>query len=417
MKIKRIFASVFFVVLIFPYLSYAQSSSVYSSIGVGDPEYSFSSMSLGMGQTGVALALPDNIGLINPATWFNLQRTRFNLGISYKGLTIADNSGSVYNHYAQIKGFTFGFPISSVSGISAAIGLVPFTSLNYKLVNNFSLPGSSDNYNITYTGKGGISRTFIGASYKFPFDLGIGATFDYYFGNLDYKSTSSIVGSSRSLNQYEDLLTPDGLGATFGVVSPDLSSLLNIKKVSDIRVGLSFNYLGNLRTDSLITSTSSTSTDTVKGGTANLKIPMRIAAGLSFAINNDYLLSLDVISQPWQDFSYGGKKSDELRNALRIGAGMEYHPKEVIGGSFWEQLIWRAGLSYEQTQYKVNNTGINRMSVSAGLSVPLSYTNYIDLDFEYAIQGTVSSNLVRENIFTFNLGINLGQLWFIRQEY
>ena len=71
----------------------------------------------------------------------------------------------------------------------------------------------------------------------------------------------------------------------------------------------------------------------------------------------------------------------------------------------------------KQTQYKVNNTGINRMSVSAGLSVPLSYTNYIDLDFEYAIQGTVSSNLVRENIFTFNLGINLGQLWFIRQEY
>ncbi len=417
MKINRIIAFTVLVLFVFPRLGFGQSSSVYSSIGIGDIQNSFSSMSLGMGQTGAALALPDNIELINPATWYNLQRTRFNLGISYTGLMLKSNSGSGFNNFAQINGFTFAFPISHDLGISAALGIIPYSSLNYKLVNNFTIPGSSDSYNLTYTGKGGLSRTFIGASYKLPFGLGVGATLDYYFGNFDYNSTTSIYGASSSLNQYSKSLNPSGLGTTMGLVSPDLSSLVKLNKISDLRIGFSVNYLNYLRTDSLITSYTSSRTDTMMNGTANLKIPLRITAGLSFAINSKYLLSLDIASQPWENFAYGNQKTGELRNSLRMGAGFEYRPEIQMGASFWEQILWRAGLSYEQTQYKVNNTGINKMSVSGGLSIPFSYANYLDLDFEYAIQGTTSSNLVRENVFTFNLGINLGQIWFIRQVY
>ena len=417
MKLKRIIACIVFVVSIFPYSSFAQNSSVYSSIGIGDVRYSFSSMSLGMGQTGASLALPDNIELINPATWYKLNRTRFNLGIMYKGLMLKDNSGNGYNDFAQINGFTFSFPVSNELGISAALGVVPYSNIDYKLVQNFNVSGSSDNYNITYTGKGGLSKAFFGASYKFPFDLGIGATFEYYFGDITYNSVASIVGLSGSSSQYSKTLSPSGVGTTIGVISPDLSKVVSINNISNVRLGLSVNYLNDLRTDSLITSNSTAGTDTLNGGTANLKIPMRISAGISFAVNNNYLLSLDVVSQPWQNFSYAGIKSNELRNSLRVGAGMEYRPKEMLGASFWEQIIWRAGLSLEQSQYKINNTGVNRVSISGGLSVPLSYANYIDLDFEYALQGTVNSNLVRENVFTFNLGINLGQLWFIRRAY
>ncbi len=417
MKINRIIAFAVFTLLVLPYLSFAQSSSVYSSIGIGDIENSFSSMSLGMGQTGAALALPDNIELINPATWYKLQRTRFNLGLSYTGLMLKSNTNSGFNEYAQIKGFTFAFPISAEHGITAALGIVPYSSFNYKLEDNFSLQGSADSYNVTYTGKGGLTKTFIGGSYTLPFGLGIGATLDYYFGNLEYISSTSISGSNSTLNQFTKTLNPSGLGTTLGLLSPDLSSVLNIGKVSNVRVGFSLNYMNYLRTDSLITSYTSNRTDTLRGGSANLKIPIRISAGLSFALNKKYLLSLDVASQPWQNFAYGNQRSNELRNSVRLAAGFEYRPEEQMRSSFWEQLLWRAGLSYEQTQYKVNNTGINRMSVSGGLSVPLSYSNYIDLDFEYAIQGTTNSNLVRENVFTFNLGFNLGQLWFIRHEY
>lgn len=419
MKINRI--KIFFATLFLsaPIIAFAQSSSVYSSIGIGDPRYSFSSISMGMGQTGVSLAESDNLELINPATWYKLNRTRFNLGISYRGISLKDNITSGYNDDTQIDGFTLGFPISQELGIGAAIGMVPYSNIGYKIVNDnpIGAAGSNNTSRVTYEGKGGLSKTFIGASYKLPFDVVLGATLDYYFGKLNYTSNSEILGGTSSSIQYTKSLNPSGLGTTFGFLTPDLNNLLKLKDVSDFRLGVSFNYFSSLRTDSMYTSTSTVRTDTMSNGTAEMKIPTRISAGLSLAISKKYLLSLDIVSQPWENFSYAGAKSDELRNAFRLGGGFEYRPIPDLGDTFWEQVIWRAGLSYEQTQYKINNTGINQVAVSGGMSIPISYANFLDLDFQYALRGTTSSGLVKENVFTFNLGINLGDVWFLRRAY
>jgi hypothetical protein len=111
---------------------------------------------------------------------------------------------------------------------------------------------------------------------------------------------------------------------------------------------------------------------------------------------------------------------------LLISAGTEYRPIRELGASFWNQIILRGGLSYEQTQYVINNTGINQLAVYGGFSVPLSYANTIDIGVQYSTRGTTKvlpvsgSNdfipLNKESGFRIAIGLSLGDIWFVREE-
>ena len=155
---------------------------------------------------------------------------------------------------------------------------------------------------------------------------------------------------------------------------------------------------------------------TIGMGSVQMKIPLRISAGLSMVLDKKYLLSLDASSQAWSNYAFNDVKSSDLRNELRLSAGFEYRPKQELGLTTWQQIIWRAGLSYEQTQYQINNIGINQFAVSGGFSFPLSYSNTIDVAIQYGISGTTDSNLIKEKIIKVNVGISIGELWFLRRE-
>ncbi|MEJ2505221.1 MAG: hypothetical protein P8Y81_03030, partial [Ignavibacteriaceae bacterium] len=95
----------------------------------------------------------------------------------------------------------------------------------------------------------------------------------------------------------------------------------------------------------------------------------------------------------------------------------EYFPKTDISSSKWEQIIWRAGLSYETTQYVINGENIRQYSVFGGFSIPLGAANTFDLALQYSIRGTTDSDLVKENFYKINVGLSFGELWFLRNQY
>jgi hypothetical protein len=107
---------------------------------------------------------------------------------------------------------------------------------------------------------------------------------------------------------------------------------------------------------------------------------------------------------------------------MLVSAGVEYRATRELGSNFWDQIILRGGLSYEQTQYFVdpNNTGtrtgINQFSVFGGFSLPLSYANTIDIGLQYTSRGTTDASLIKENGFRIAFGISLGDIWFLRDE-
>jgi hypothetical protein len=411
------FIKIILLLLVFASISFAQSSSTYSRYGVGDIDYTYSSRSLGLGKTGVANLNRDFVELINPASWAALQLTRIEFSLALNGVRLTDNNNSTYYTNSDFKGFTFAFPISTKYGIGFASGLLPYSRISYNVVkkNTGATELGGDN-TITYKGEGGLTRLFMGASYKTPLDWILGLSVEYYFGRRTYSSSIKFDNSNFASAVFENDYRSTGFGTTLGLISEDLSKLLNSDLITNLRVGFAVNLISNLDTEISLTANPETAADTIYSGNSELTMPARVTGGFNLQLENEYNFNLEYIFQPWTDYKLANIKSPYLKDLHKISFGFEYVPVWRLSSSTWEQIIWRAGLSYESTQYKIMGNDINQYSVFAGLSFPLSFANTLDLGFEYSIRGTTDLNLLKENFYKLNVGISFGDLWFQREQ-
>ncbi len=398
---------------------FPQISSSYSRLGLGDMVYSYSARRAGMGQLGISVIDAAYISMLNPAGLTGLHSTRTEVGVMYNGLFLSNDNASSYSSSTDFSGATIAFPISMAHGISLSAGLIPYSNVSYQEENNYPGTNSASNgYNISYKGTGGLSKMVLGSSYRFPFDLSIGATVEYYFGELNYNSTISFPNdASLQTGTFTTRYRPRGFSTTVGLITPDLSKVIfGSENISDFRFGAVLSFSSNLLTDTSLIISSSLVDDTVQNSSITTKLPYRFAAGFSFVLNKKYLFSFDYLFQPWSKYALNGVTSSFMRDSYKISTGFEYRPELEAGQSFWEQVMLRLGLTYEQTQYNINGQGINKYSVMGGFSLPLSYQNTLDIAIEYSIRGTKDFNLLQEKIIKLTAGISLGELWFIRSD-
>jgi hypothetical protein len=394
----------------------AQQGSVYTRYGLGDIQSTYSARRLGMGQLGTSVSDEDFIGTLNPAGWNLLKMTRVEFGMAYNGLYVSDNSQKKFYAATSVTGFTMAFPVSTTYGVGMALGLIPVTSVDYQVINRTVDPNALvGDYDVTYKGSGGLSKIFVGSSYRLPFGLSIGAEFDYYFGNINYSSSVVFSGSNGVTADYTKTYKPKALGMTYGLISPDLLKESS-SFFSDLRIGVSTNLIFGASVDSLLTGASAVRIDTINFSSFDINIPYRINAGASVMLNKRFLVTLDYAFQPWKDFSINNIKSDYLRNMMMLSTGFEYRAPREPGSSFWSRIVFRGGFSYEQTQYFINNTAINQLSVYGGCSLPLSLGNSIDIGLQYHFRGEVANSLIKENGLKIAVGISLGDIWFLRDE-
>lgn len=391
----------------------SQSNSVYTRSGFGELEYGYSAKMIGIGNLGTALLDSDHLLVTNPASWSAISRTRIEFGIGYRGTLISDNIQSNYTSETDFKGFTFGFPVSREYGIGVVTGLLPYSRVSYEAVKDYPAENVIPAYKLLYEGKGGLSKLFLGSSFFLPFDFSAGITLDYYFGNQNYISTIEFAESEYINTTYENLRSSTGFGTTLGLISSNLAKTFDIKSLSDLRIGLSYNYIGKLNTDTLFTQTSLFLVDTVAISQTEMKIPARFTGGISFVLQDSYCFNFDYMFQPMSKYNFNNNTDINLKDASRYSAAFEYKPKKSIGMTEWEQMVWRFGLSYEQTQYVFNNKDINQFSVYGGFSYPLGIDNTLDLAVEYSNRGTTENNLLNENAIKVYLGISFGELWFL----
>ena len=357
------------------------------------------------------------VEILNPASWAALSLTRIEFSLVLNGVQLNDNSNTALYTDADFKGFTFAFPISKRLGIGFASGLLPYSRISYNVVQfNEAEETVGSDYTETYEGDGGLSRLFMGASVTIPFDWILGATLEYYFGKRTYSSTIEFDDASFLPAEYELDYRSTGFGTTVGLISQNFASLFNSESISNLRIGVSVNLISDLDTDTSLTINPTNVADTVFSGKTQMNIPMRITAGLTLQLSNAYSFNLDYIYQPWSEFTVAAVTSSFLRDVHKIGFGFEYKPVLGIGKSSWELIMWRAGVSYEQSQYIINGIGINQLSVFAGLTFPLGFGDSFDLGLEFSQRGKLEENLIQENFFRINVGFSFGELWFQRVE-
>ena len=396
-------------------LSVAQRTSTYTRYGVGDIYYSYSARTLAMGHSGTAMLNSDYVEILNPASWSSISKVRFELSFAYDELRLSNSDETKYYGDGLFKGVTFGFPISEVHRIGLAFGVVPYSRINYEVTENI-IDTITGNYNTTYLGKGGLSKIFIGSTYQLPGEFLLGATLEYYFGNIKYTSKLAFENTSYFPAEYELNYAPKGFGTTIGFITPDLSELLDSSSISNFRFGLSTNIVGKLNTDTSFVSRSSSVVDSISSGKTKMDVPMRLNAGLHITFVNVYNIALDYFYQPWTSFKLSEINQSNLSDVHRISLGFEYRPQRVPGISFWEQIMFRAGFSYEMSQYNFNGNELKQYSVFGGFALPLSPENTIDLGIEYSVRGTKENNLLEEKFLRINFGFSFGDIWFIRYD-
>ncbi len=410
MKIHKIILIILFLNTIL-----ASGGSIYSRFGLGDILHGYSARRIALGNPVTAVADADYISTTNPASWYKLVRTRFETGVNYYGMDITGNQGSAYYSETLFSGFVIGFPVSRDLGIGVTTGLIPVTNVNYEVVRSKSNEGVGS-YSEVLQGDGGISKFFLGSSFKLPGDFVVGASFEYYSGNLDYFTSIEFNESSLKDADFRTNFRYKGIGTTLGLITSDISGLFGTESISDFRFSFSFTYISELNTDTSLNASTSFGELAFSEGSTKTKLPIKVGLGTSFRLNRDYMVFADYNYQPWSDFEFNNNKSQNLRDLHKITIGLEYRNLEgFLQQSFWKQIIFRGGLTYERTHYQFNGTGIDEYSVSTGFGLPLGLGSFVDLGFQYGVRGTTESNLLKENFYRASISLNIGELWFVRQ--
>ena len=411
MKILKLF-----VLLAIPYsILLASGGSTYSRIGFGEFNYNFSARRAGLGGLGYSIVDKDFLSYTNPAGWNQLESTRFEAGYLVDAGNFSDKSNSAFYSNSYFNGMIFGFPISRDYGVTFTGGIVPYSNVKYDVTENVDSILVSP-HTASYSGTGGMSRLFFGTSLRMFNDFSIGAALDYYNGESKNSTTISFSSTStfKDIENTRDI-SYHGIGFTAGIISGDLSNLLSINFVKDWRIGISYSSKVDMSADSANVYSTTIGSYNESTGSLKANLPARIGIGTSFKFDKNYLFTLDYMSQSMEDFTWDGKKSISLQNANKLSFGMEYRPDYNENG-FWNQTMLRAGISYEKTPYKVSGYSVDQLSLTAGVSLPLSYGNTIDHGFQYSKRGTQDFSLVKENLYRFNVAISIGELWFIQVE-
>lgn len=394
---------------------FAQGGSIYTRFGKGDLVNDFFGRNVGLNGAANSVSSGDHISLNNPAGLYELKLTTFETGFDYNGYNISGNDNSILYSKTSFTGFVFAVPLERDLGIVMSAGLLPLTNVSYEIVEDIS-ETSYDPHSFTYSGQGGISKLFVSTSFKTPYDFVIGGTFNYYTGNIEYTGKVQFEsGSSYQDGSYVNKQGHHGLGATIGIISPDLSSLLG-GAISNFRIGGYYDFVADLTTDTTITSVTQTGDAIITTGTMDTEYPYTLSLGTGFTISEDYNIFINYLFQPWSKYKFGDKNVENLQDMLKLSAGFEYKKKTARKDNFWDNFVLRFGAGYQQTQLKLRNEAINMMSVSAGFGFPIGQSGNIDIGFMYGKRGTKNKNLFSEDVLQATFSINFGELWFIRRE-
>lgn len=417
-------------IILFSFLSIAAFSqtntySPYSRFGLGDLSRQGTALNKGMGGTGIALRLPNNVNYLNPAAYSVLDTLSFvfDFGL-YSNATYYKTSNIKSNDLrSSIDHIVIGFPITK--WWKSSMGLVPYSRMGYDVLNY------EKGMVYSFKGTGDLNKFYIGNSFKLK-DFSVGFNFNMIFGSLEQTHTyesefdTKIIPTTRFQQQ-----SIRNASLTFG-------AQYNIKLSADWSAVLGVTYEGKSRFVSqntlLITNNAiipdtitnpytgpgvkTSLRDTIKYSDAKEKdhLPYKYGVGLSLNYKNKLILAADYSKQNWSNYSFS--TFDTLADARYLNFGLQFTPDEKAIRSYWKRINLRAGFYTTDTYLKLNDTQLTDYGVSLGLRFPFKGNrSSFQLSYEYGKRGTTSHNLVQENYHFLNVSVTLYDFWFIKSKF
>ena len=409
--------------------SFAQKTSVspYSVLGIGDDVSSKTVEEMSMGGVGTASNSTYQFTFSNPASYSSILLTTYTLAGQNRGISLKDANGKQKTSNASLSYLAMGIPLGEKGGF--VFGLQPNTSVGYSLIDRV-LDSNDETIEVTgYDGDGGTNRVFFGAGYEVITGLSFGLEGEYVFGNID----NSITNQERDVQLGTKYVTDTrvkGFGLKAGLLyKKELKENLFLNLGATIQLENELESEGHeyLYTVSFANGESPRDTILNNASTGFYKKPLKTSLGVSIGNPNKWEASVDYSFQ--DKVELGGNllnNSPKLayQKGSKFSVGGYYLPKHNSISSYWDRVIYRAGMRVEQTGLMVNGTGnpsqfdaIDDFGISFGVGLPMgNQISRLNLGFEFGKRGTTDNGLIEENYFNFKLGLSLSNKWFRKRE-
>jgi hypothetical protein len=403
------------------------NTSAYSFFGIGNKNNSTSIEQLSMGGVGVALSSPHQLNLTNPASSASLFFTNYSLGVASNHISLKDNSGKESASSAHLSYLTLGLPLGEKSGMY--FGLTPNSSVGYSLLANVYDTDDSVIEGSLYEGDGGSNRVFAGFGLTVFKGFRIGLEGSYIFGKIENSITNQIKDVSLA-SKYKTESTLKGTAMTVGFQFDT-----PLKDDIKLHFGGSFELENEIDTEgkeylySVSLGTYESPRDTIlnRETIGVIRAPLKSNIGVGVGADNKWFIGADYSFQNALELD-----GAVLNNYNKIN--YDKYTKFAIGGyfipdfnsitSYWNRVIYRAGIRMEKSGLLVDPTGngssftaIDDFGISFGVGLPLKNAiSSLNFGFELGKRGKASNGLVQESYFKLRLSLSLGDKWFKKLE-
>lgn len=404
------------------------TDSPYSRYGYGVLKDKAIGASKGMG--GISYGIrSQNVNPGNPASYSAVDSLTFifDMGISYSQNKLSDSYGSATKDNGGLDYVAMLLPLSKRVGLS--FGALPYSSVGYTYGSNDTENGVS--YQKTYSGSGGLTQLYVGLAYATPVKgLSIGGNVSYLYGSVQHErllsgfTTESYAYTRREYNKLKTSAAKFDIGLQYNVpLSKTKSLTLGATYTPAINPSSRVSGIDYLSSGDTLSYTPSTG--------AKTRLPHSF--GFGFAMSSKKLTyGADVTYQRWNKLAYpteaadGMTAEDRFNDRWRFNAGFEYvaNPTER---SFLKNVRFRGGLNYSNSYINARSSdgrigGFKEYGATVGFGLPFRdyYTqrvSYININFEYTNVKPEIKGMVKEQYFGVSLGVNLNDLWFMKNKF
>lgn len=408
--------------------------SPYSIFGIGDLTMTGTAYNRSMGGVGIATRDKRNINILNPAAVTERDVQSFMLDFSLAEGNRYYTQGDIHssNNTFNINDIIISFPIWKSFAMYA--GVSPFSDVGYKIQTwekDQSIIAHTGPILNTVKGDGGLSQVVLGGGFK-PFKgFSIGGEFQYLFGTIHkdnafemYISSYRSISSGYTLN----LKAMTGkFGAQYSFpVSKETSVVLGAtyKLGADLRGSVSRFEIQTI--SSINDSTPSPRTYTEKLGKGKVRLASEMGFGIAVKGGDKWTAEVDYLRSDWTStgidkeigFANIGNTVFAATKSQSIRAGMSFVPNRNDIRYYRKRITYRGGTYWDQAYCTIDGKPLNAFGLTFGATLPVfRLNNGLTFGIDIGQRGMKSSTTVRERYVNFNLGLNVHDIWFIKQKY
>ncbi len=416
----------------------ATTTSPYSFYGIGSLKFKGTVENRSMG--GLSIYKDSiHINLRNPAMYggnniavppFNgeSRAVKFTVGGSNSNTKLSTESGSDKANSTTFDYLALHIPIGK---LGFGFGLLPYTSVGYKLENSFSDGLIKERFE----GVGGINKAFFSLGYQINKEFSIGVDGNYNFGNVE---NSVIVFDRDEDGDYLQFQSKENNRSDLSGLNFNIG--LHYKKIFandvEIQTGITYSPESDLtsknkRTFSTIVfdvasgndvavSTIDFDLQSVGLERTNLTLPSKFSLGFGLGEQNKWFAGLEYTSLNTSEFDNPlyNQPSTSFEDNTVISMGGFYIPDYKSFSSYWKRIVYRAGTRVENTGLIINNQSIKEFGMSFGVGLPAggNFSN-ANIGFEFGQRGTISSGLIKEDFINLQISLSLNDRWFNKRKY